>query len=149
MLTGPAASATVLDARHRLPERQTDRANHPRLPAPSKRCYFKAMSKFTLSDLEQRIIDRASAPAEQSYTRKLLDKGAPQCAKKFGEEAVEAVIAVAGEDRDRVIAESADVLYHLLVMIHARGVTLAEIESLLETRTKKSGLEEKASRGSG
>ena len=107
------------------------------------------MSKFTLSDLEQRIIDRASAPAEQSYTRKLLDKGAPQCAKKFGEEAVEAVIAVAGEDRDRVIAESADVLYHLLVMIHARGVTLAEIESLLETRTKKSGLEEKASRGSG
>ena len=61
-------------------------------------------------------------------------------------EAVEAVIAVAGEDRDRVIAESADVLYHLLVMVHARGVTLAEIEALLETRTKKSGLEEKASR---
>ena len=107
------------------------------------------MSKFTLADLEQRIIDRASAPAEQSYTRKLLDKGAPQCAKKFGEEAVEAVIAVAGEDRDRVIAESADVLYHLLVMIHARGVTLAEVESLLETRTKKSGLEEKASRPGG
>ena len=104
------------------------------------------MNKFTLADLEQRIIDRASAQAEQSYTRKLLDKGAAQCAKKFGEEAVEAVIAVAGEDRDRVIAESADVLYHLLVMVHARGVTLAEIEALLETRTKKSGLEEKASR---
>jgi len=107
------------------------------------------MSKFTLADLEQRIVDRVTAPAEQSYTRKLLDKGAAQCAKKFGEEAVEAVIAVAGEDRDRVIAESADVLYHLLVMVHARGVTLAEIEALLETRTKKSGLEEKASRGSG
>jgi len=107
------------------------------------------MNKFTLADLEQRIIDRASAQAEQSYTRKLLDKGAAQCAKKFGEEAVEAVIAVAGEDRDRVIAESADVLYHLLVMVHARGVTLAEIEALLETRTKKSGLEEKASRSSG
>ena len=107
------------------------------------------MSKFTLADLEQRIVDRASAPAEQSYTRKLLDKGAAQCAKKFGEEAVEAVIAVANEDRDRVIAESADVLYHLLVMIHARGVTLAEIEALLETRTKKSGLEEKASRPGG
>ena len=106
------------------------------------------MSKFTLSDLEQRIVDRASAPVEQSYTRKLLDKGPAQCAKKFGEEAVEAVIAVANEDRDRVIAESADVLYHLLVMIHARGVTLAEIEALLETRTKKSGLEEKASRPS-
>ena len=104
------------------------------------------MSKFTLADLEQRISDRAAAPAEESYTRKLLDKGAAQCAKKFGEEAVEAVLAAAAEDRDRVIAESADVLYHLLVMMHARGVTLAEVEALLETRTKKSGLEEKASR---
>jgi phosphoribosyl-ATP pyrophosphohydrolase len=59
------------------------------------------------------------------------------------------VLAVAGEDRDRVIAEAADVLYHLLVMVHARGVTLAEIEALLETRAKKSGLEEKASRPGG
>jgi phosphoribosyl-ATP pyrophosphohydrolase len=104
------------------------------------------MSKFTLADLEQRISDRAKAPAEESYTRKLLDKGAAQCAKKFGEEAVEAVLAVAAEDRDHVIAESADVLYHLLVMMHARGVTLAEVEALLESRTKKSGLDEKASR---
>jgi len=104
------------------------------------------MSRFTLVDLEQRIADRAAAPAELSYTRKLLDKGAAQCAKKFGEEAVEAVIAVAGQDRDRVMGEAADVLYHLLVMLHARGVKLAEVEALLETRTKKSGLEEKASR---
>jgi phosphoribosyl-ATP pyrophosphohydrolase len=71
-----------------------------------------------------------------------------QCAKKFGEEAVEAVIAVAGEDRERVVGEAADVLYHLLVMLHARGVSLADVEALLETRTKKSGLEEKASRAS-
>jgi phosphoribosyl-ATP pyrophosphohydrolase len=104
------------------------------------------MSKFTLADLEQRINDRASAPAELSYTRKLLDRGLSHCAKKFGEEAVEAVIAVTSEDRDRVIGEAADVLYHLLVMLHARGVPLAEVEALLETRTKKSGLEEKASR---
>jgi phosphoribosyl-ATP pyrophosphohydrolase len=104
------------------------------------------MSKFTLADLEQRIIDRAKAPAEESYTRKLLDKGAAQCAKKFGEEAVEAVLAAVGEGRDRVTAEAADVLYHLLVMLHARDITLAEVEALLETRTKKSGLEEKASR---
>src|SRR6476660_6230537 len=104
------------------------------------------MSKFTLADLEQRIVDRATAPAEHYYTPKLLDKGAAQCAKKFGEEAVEAVIAATGEDRDRLIAESADVLYHLLVMLHARGATLAEVEALLESRTKKSGLEEKASR---
>jgi phosphoribosyl-ATP pyrophosphohydrolase len=107
------------------------------------------MSKFTLADLEQRIVDRATASPELSYTRKLLDKGPAHCAKKFGEEAVEAVLAVAAEDRDRVIGESADVLYHLLVMLHARGIKLAEVEALLETRTKKSGLEEKASRPGG
>ena len=106
------------------------------------------MSRFTIADLEQRITDRAKAPAEESYTRKLLDKGAAQCAKKFGEEAVEAVLAAAAEDRDRVIGEAADVLYHLLVLLHARGVTLAEVEALLESRTKKSGLDEKASRSS-
>ena len=104
------------------------------------------MSKFTIADLEQRITERASAPAAQSYTRQLLDKGVAQCAKKFGEEAVEAVLAAVGEDRERVIAESADVLYHLLVLLKARGVTLDEIEALLETRAKKSGLDEKASR---
>jgi phosphoribosyl-ATP pyrophosphohydrolase len=104
------------------------------------------MSKFTLADLEQRISDRAGAPAEQSHTRQLLDKGVGQCAKKFGEEAVEAVLAAVGEDRDRVIAEAADVFYHLFVLLKARGVTLAEIEALLEKRSKKSGLEEKASR---
>src|SRR3954462_1946747 len=104
------------------------------------------MGKFTLADLEQRVSDRATAAASQSYTRQLLDKGVAQCAKKFGEEAVEAVLAVVSEDRERVIAESADGLYHLMVMLHARGVKLAEIEALLETRTKKSGLEEKASR---
>ena len=102
--------------------------------------------KFTLADLERRINDRAKASAEESYTRKLLDKGAAQCAKKFGEEAVEAVLAAVGEDRDRVIAEAADVLYHLLVVLKARGVALTEVEGLLETRSKKSGLEEKASR---
>jgi len=107
---------------------------------------LNAMSKFTLADLEQRVSDRALASAQQSYTRQLLDKGVSQCAKKFGEEAVEAVLAAVSEDRERLIAESADVLYHLLVMLRARGVTLAEIEALLETRAKKSGLDEKASR---
>jgi len=111
-----------------------------------RKCYLNIMTRFTLADLEQRINDRATASAEQSYTRKLLDKGAAQCAKKFGEEAVEAVIPATGEDRDRVIGEAADVLYHLLVMLRAREVSLAEVEALLETRTKKSGLEEKASR---
>jgi phosphoribosyl-ATP pyrophosphohydrolase len=103
-------------------------------------------SRFTLADLEQRIAARAASSPELSYTRQLLDKGVRQCAKKFGEEAVEAVLAAVGEDRERVIAEAADVLYHLLVVLRTRGISLAEIESLLETRSKKSGLEEKASR---
>jgi len=104
------------------------------------------MSKFTIADLEQRVQARAQASADKSYTRQLLDKGVAQCAKKFGEEAVEAALAAVGEDRERLIGESADVLYHLLVMMHARGITLAEVEALLETRSKKSGLDEKASR---
>ena len=101
-------------------------------------------STFTIADLEKRIQERASASAEKSYTRQLLDRGVAQCAKKFGEEAVEAVLAAVAEDKERMTGEAADVLYHLLVMLHARGVTLREVEALLETRTKKSGLEEKA-----
>ena len=104
------------------------------------------MSKFTLADLEQRVKERAKAGADVSYTRKLLDKGIAHCAKKFGEEAVEVVVAAVSEDKDRLIGESADTLYHLMVLLEARGITLAEIEAVLETRTKKSGLEEKASR---
>ena len=104
------------------------------------------MTGFTLADLEQRVKERAKASPDVSYTRKLLDKGIAHCAKKFGEEAVETVMAAVGEDRERLIEESADTLYHLLVLLEARGVTLAEVEALLETRTKKSGLEEKASR---
>jgi phosphoribosyl-ATP pyrophosphohydrolase len=84
-----------------------------------------------------------------SYTRKLLDRGVAQCAKKFGEEAVEAVIAAIGEDKQRVTAEAADVLYHLLVILHARGITLDEVEAELGARTHQSGLDEKASRKGG
>ena len=103
-------------------------------------------TRFTIADLEARIKERASASAESSYTRQLLDRGVAQCAKKFGEEAIEAALAAVGEDRERMIAEAADVLYHLLVLLESRGVTLAEVEALLATRTKKSGLDEKASR---
>jgi phosphoribosyl-ATP pyrophosphohydrolase len=107
------------------------------------------MASFTLGDLEKRIMDRARASADVSYTRKLLDRGIAQCAKKFGEEAVEAAIAAIGEDRDHMIGEAADVLYHLLVMLHARGITLQEVEAELGARTRQSGLDEKASRKSG
>ena len=105
-----------------------------------------AMSKFTLADLEKRVQERAKASAETSYTRQLLDRGVGHCAKKFGEEAVETVLAAIGDDRERLVEETADLLYHLLVLLEARGVTLAEVEATLEQRTAKSGLEEKASR---
>ncbi len=90
--------------------------------------------------------ERAAAGAEKSYTRKLLDKGIAHCAKKLGEEAVETALAAVGEDRDHLIAETADLLYHLLVVLEARGVSLAEVEAVLAGRMVKSGLEEKASR---
>ena len=104
------------------------------------------MPTFTLHDLEDRLKARAQASADVSYTRKLLDRGVIHCAKKLGEEAVETVIAAIGEDRDRLIAESADLLYHLLVVLQARGIALSEVEAALAERSGKSGLEEKASR---
>lgn len=113
-----------------------------------KRCYSAtAMPKFTLSDLEKRVQERAKADASESYTRALLDKGVAHCAKKLGEEAIETAIAAVQEDKERLVAESADLLYHLLVILQARGVTLAEVESALEKRTGQSGHQEKASRG--
>jgi phosphoribosyl-ATP pyrophosphohydrolase len=107
------------------------------------------MSTFTLHDLAARVHERASASADTSYTRKLLDGGVKHCAKKFGEEAVETVLAAVGEDRERLIAESADLLYHLLVVLEARGVHLTEVEAALAQRTGMSGLDEKAARPRG
>jgi phosphoribosyl-ATP pyrophosphohydrolase len=104
------------------------------------------MSRFSLHDLARIIDARAASGGQGSYTRKLLDKGPEHCAKKFGEEAVETVIAGAGNDRDHLIAESADVLFHLLVLLKSRGVGLEEVEAALEKRTGMSGLEEKAAR---
>lgn len=106
------------------------------------------MARFTLHDLAATIDARAASGGESSYTRKLLDRGPAQCAKKLGEEAVETVIATIENDRDHLIAESADLLFHLLVVLKSRGVTLAEVEAALAKRTGMSGLEEKASRKS-
>ncbi len=107
------------------------------------------MSRFTVHDLEKRVHDRAQASAEVSYTRKLVDRGVAHCAKKLGEEAVEAAIAAVAEDRERTIAEAADLLYHLLVVLHMRGIALDEVEAELAARTRQSGLDEKAARKSG
>ncbi len=103
---------------------------------------------FTLDDLAARVSARARASGEESYTRKLLDKGIAHCAKKLGEEAVETAIDAVSEDRERLNAESADLIYHLLVVLEARGLTLAQVEAELEKRTAQSGLAEKASRSS-
>jgi phosphoribosyl-ATP pyrophosphohydrolase len=104
---------------------------------------------FTLHDLETRVHQRATASADQSYTRKLLDKGVAHCAKKLGEEALEVALAAVTEDREHLIAEAADLLYHLLVVMEARGIKLAEVEAALGARTAQSGLDEKASRKGG
>jgi phosphoribosyl-ATP pyrophosphohydrolase len=104
------------------------------------------MPRFTIHDLAIIIDARAASGGEASYTRKLLDKGSEHCAKKFGEEAVETVIAGIGNDRDHLIAESADLLFHLLVLLRSRGVKLEEVEAVLAQRTTMSGLEEKAAR---
>jgi phosphoribosyl-ATP pyrophosphohydrolase len=105
------------------------------------------MSRFTLADLERRIAERAEAGAAESYTRALIDKGVAHCAKKLGEEATETVLAAVQEDKSRLISESGDLLYHLLVLLKARGVALAEVESELARRTVQSGHQEKAARG--
>jgi phosphoribosyl-ATP pyrophosphohydrolase len=107
------------------------------------------MSTFTVHDLEKRISERAGASADVSYTRKLLDSGVRHCAKKLGEEAVEAVLAAAVEDRPRVVAEAADLIYHLLVVLKARDIPLSEVEAELAARIVSSGLDEKAARKRG
>ena len=104
------------------------------------------MSHFTLHELEKRVAERAQASAEASYTRQLLDGGVEYCAKKLGEEAVETALAAVGADRQRLIGEAADLIYHLLVVLKARGVALAEVEAALEQRTGQTGLQEKRSR---
>ena len=104
---------------------------------------------FTLADLALRVKQRAKASAEESYTRQLLDAGSAKAAKKLGEEAVETALAAVAEDRERLASEAADLLYHLLVVLEARGVELAEVEAQLAKRVSRSGLEEKASRPRG
>jgi len=104
------------------------------------------MARFTIHDLAATIETRAASGGDTSYTRKLLDKGAEHCAKKLGEEAVETVIAAIENNRDNLAAESADLIFHLLVLLKARGLTLADVENVLAQRTTMSGLEEKAAR---
>src|SRR6185437_15567157 len=104
------------------------------------------MPRFTIHDLAATIDTRAASGGEASYTRKLLDKGPAHCAKKLGEEAVETVIAAIENDRNHLIAEGADLMFHFLVLLKARGVKFEDVEAALAQRTTMSGLEEKAAR---
>ena len=100
-----------------------------------------------LERLAATIATRKGADPDGSWTAKLLAKGPEKCAEKFGEEAVEAIIEAVKGDRARLTAEAADVLYHLLVMLAAREVTLADVLAELERREGTSGIAEKAARG--
>src|ERR1700759_2490162 len=92
------------------------------------------------------IASRKDADPGQSYTAKLLAAGVEKCAKKFGEEATEAVIAAISRDKTELAKESADVLYHLAVLWAASGITPEDVYAVLKSREGVSGLEEKTSR---
>lgn len=100
-----------------------------------------------LTRLAATIAARKAADPDSSWTAKLFAKGPEKCAEKFGEEAVEAIIEAVKGDREKLTSEAADVLYHLLVMLAARDVTLDQVLAELERREGTSGLAEKAARG--
>ena len=104
------------------------------------------MTAFSLADLEKIIAERAASGDPQSWTAKLMTGGMDKAAKKLGEEAVETVIAAVGEDRGAIVSESADLLYHWLVVLALAGVPLADVMDELERRTARSGIAEKAAR---
>jgi phosphoribosyl-ATP pyrophosphohydrolase len=107
----------------------------------------RSMGNETLDRLQATIRQRRDATADKSYTRQLLDGGPACCAKKLGEEAVETVIAAVHQDDAALKAEAADLIYHLLVLLEARDIAFADVLDVLDARTAKSGVEEKASRG--
>ncbi|HEX2840655.1 phosphoribosyl-ATP diphosphatase [Hyphomicrobium sp.] len=104
------------------------------------------MNSDVLSRLVETIKARRTESAEKSYTRQLLEAGPERCAKKLGEEAVETVIAGVSQSDDALRAEAADLLYHLMVLLEARGVAFDDVLAVLEARTTQSGLAEKAAR---
>ncbi|MDF1610479.1 phosphoribosyl-ATP diphosphatase [Hoeflea sp. YIM 152468] len=104
------------------------------------------MTSFTLADLERKVAERASADPSQSWTAKLVGAGMPKAAKKLGEEAVETVIAATSQSRGELIGETADLLYHLMVVLRIADIPLEEVMAELEGRTAQSGLAEKSGR---
>ena len=115
------------------------------LHAPARPMLGSAMSD-ALDRLFATITARQGGDPSQSYTAKLLAGGVEKCARKFGEEATETVIAAIQRDKTEVAKESADVLYHLLVLWAASGITPQDVYAVLKSREAQSGLEEKAGR---
>jgi len=101
---------------------------------------------WNVSELEARLKDRSKVSSEDSYTARLIGKGTAHCAKKVGEEATEVAMASVSEGSERVIGESADLVYHLLVLLLSRGLSFRLVEEELQRRETRSGLAEKASR---
>ena len=108
------------------------------------------MSQFSdvIDRLAATVASRKGADPAESWTAKLLSEGPERCAKKFGEEAVETVIAAVSGDRDAIASESADLIYHWLVLLAASGVSLDEVAAKLQAREGTSGIAEKAARRS-
>ncbi len=105
------------------------------------------MTGFSLSDLERIVAERARSGDANSWTAKLFARGMDKAAQKLGEEAVETVIAAIKGDAEGLVSESADLIYHWLVVLAIAGVPLADVVKELERRTARSGIAEKASRG--
>ena len=106
------------------------------------------MTDFTLADLERIVATRAAASPEESWTAKLVAAGQAKAAKKLGEEAIETVIAAIEGKKGPLVSESADLIYHLMVVLKIGGVELQEVMAELERRTGQSGIAEKSSRQS-
>ena len=101
---------------------------------------------MTLNDLFETIKARKTADPSSSWTAQLLLKGPEKCAEKFGEEAIEAIIEAVKGDKAGLTAEAADVIYHLMVMLASRNISLDDVVDELAKRQAKSGIAEKASR---
>lgn len=104
------------------------------------------MADDALLDLAGIIKDRRSSSSDNSYTKQLLDGGLERCAKKFGEEAIETVIAALHQSDEDLRNEAADLLYHLLVLLEARSLAITDVLNILQSRKGISGLDEKATR---
>lgn len=104
------------------------------------------MTDFTLIDLEKIVANRAAASPDESWTAKLISQGQEKASKKLGEEAVETVIAAMKNDRGELVSESADLLFHLLVVLKIADIPLDDVMTELANRTGQSGIVEKASR---